>query len=176
MFYLGDVRNNRLLRHFHASIKLFQASDNQSVRELLTSVHNSIKFEKEFLANPEIFLYMQQAEADTIGHIRLDMKRGAHVSEFSMYRYDVTFYQPGSEKWASELKPYTFTTYDATQHSVTAIGKLLDEESPEVFALTGVPDGRIGHEGILVNLLWGPANKLPATCGELRKLCEEGEK
>lgn len=176
VFYLGDVRNNRLLRHFHASVKLFQASDNQQTRELVTQIRNGIKFEKEFLADPEIFCYIQQGNADKVGHFRLDMKRGAHVSEFSMYRYDVTFYPPGSPKWAAKLKTYKLTPYDPAKHSIEAIGKLLDKSKPEVFALSGVPDGRIAYEGVLVDILWGDDSKIPSTCGELKRMCEEGEK
>lgn len=175
MFYLGDVRNNRLLRHFHSSVKLFQASDNQSVRELIGGVRNGIKFEKEFLADPEIFLYIQQAHQGKIGQIRLDMKRGEHVSEFSMYRYDVTFYQPGAQPWAKKLKTYNFVPYDPVTHTVKAIGALLDKKHPEVFAISGIPDGRICQEGVLVDLLWGPPEELPSTCGELRRMCEEAE-
>ena len=55
-FFLGDIRNNRLLRHFHASVKLFQAPDAQSTRELAQQVLKSLKYEKEFLVDPEMFL------------------------------------------------------------------------------------------------------------------------
>jgi hypothetical protein len=59
---------------------------------LWLQVTKSIKFEKEFLCDHDLFLALNDIIPEC-AEIRLDMKRGEHHSEFSMFRYDVLFWR-----------------------------------------------------------------------------------
>jgi SAM-dependent methyltransferase len=51
-FFLGDVRNLRLHRHFHASVQLFLADPSVPYRDYLVDVATRVKHEKELLVDP----------------------------------------------------------------------------------------------------------------------------
>ena len=92
-FFLGDVRNACLLQHFHASVGYFQAKNqpaSTSTAGLAASVERAIKFEKELLVDPALFVDLLDVLPD-LDRVDVDIKRGWHHSEFHNFRYDVTF-------------------------------------------------------------------------------------
>ena len=130
---------------------------------------HSLKFEKEFLVDHDLFLALDGA-VDDLAEVRLDMKRGEYHSEFSCFRYDVYFWRADP---AAPRAPatYALTPYDADAHSLEALAAALAAEgAPEVLALARVPDARTVEAGEVVRALRG--GDAPATCGELRKATE----
>ena len=57
-FFLGDVRCNTVLPHLHVGIQLYQAPEDMTVGELMVRINKSVKFEKELLVDPELFLLL----------------------------------------------------------------------------------------------------------------------
>jgi len=49
-FFLGDVRNARLLRHFHASVQCYTAEPDANFTAFRLTAASAAKREKEFLA------------------------------------------------------------------------------------------------------------------------------
>jgi hypothetical protein len=138
----------------------------QPSNAVLAQVLHSIKFEKEFLVDQNFFLALLE-EIPDIAEIRLDMKRGAQHSEFSMFRYDVTFWRadPASPRTP---RSYTLTPYDPTLHSVAQLTALLaGDDAPDLLALACVPDARTVATGELLRILQS-AKEGPEVCGELR--------
>lgn len=92
-FFLGDVRNACLLQHFHASVGYSQARglpDSTPTVGLALGAEKAIKFEKELLVDPALFLALADVLPD-LERVTLDIKRGWNHSEFHSFRYDVTF-------------------------------------------------------------------------------------
>jgi hypothetical protein len=136
----------------------------------LLQVTHSIKFEKEFLVDHDLFLALGDIIPE-IGEVRLDMKRGAHHSEFSMFRYDAYFWRKDPEHPRSQMT-YDLVPYAANRHSIPQLRDLLSREAPMLFALAKVPDARTAAEGQLVKLLKG-SDDATMTCGGLRKASAE---
>lgn len=131
-------------------------------------ITHSMTFEKEFLVDPDLFLHVSHAIPD-IAEVRLDMKRGHHHSEFSMFRYDVYFWREDPRK-PRQLSTYGLTAYDPKRHSLKQLrAALTGPEAPRLLALAAVPDARTAADGQLVQLLRSPARR-PETCGELRRM------
>ena len=168
-FFLGDVRNNQLLRHFHASVETFKASGDTSISELQLTIKKGIKFEKELLVDPLFFLALPQSGlVPGLAHVKLEMKRGIHHSEFSMFRYDVTFYKEGDDgyKMANSDVPVVDMKDDPSPEE-TLTRHL--EERKEAFAVTGLLDARLADEMALMKILFGQSTSpMPNKVEELR--------
>ncbi|MEW2359810.1 amino acid adenylation domain-containing protein [Spirillospora sp. NPDC029432] len=82
--FVGDVRDLRSLRAFHAAIQLGRGGGD------LAAVDRAVRMEKELLLDPAFFAALDpawRAEART--------KRGVHHNELTRHRYDVTLRKPG---------------------------------------------------------------------------------
>jgi SAM-dependent methyltransferase len=95
-FFLGDVRNFRLLHHFHASVQLHLADSSVAYHDYRVNVATHVKHEKELLVDPVAFLAMlrRSLPSEMCDRVVIDMRRGYHRTEFGMYRYDVVFRRP----------------------------------------------------------------------------------
>jgi len=172
-FFLGDVRNNELLTHFHASVRCHIASDETPFAEYVSIARNALKHEKEFLVDPAAFLAMARATngilpASLCDRVKIDMRRGYHRSEFGMYRYDVLFRRSHVEGDSSsdsncrreEQKrlggaTYALIEWDGASKGVewlAAVETRLTTPgggAPDYLAFAGVPDARLTREEIL---------------------------
>ena len=172
-FFLGDVRNFLLHRHFHASVQLFIADPGMTFHDYRVNVATHVKHEKELLVNPVAFLAMvkRALPPSLCDRVVIDMRRGYHRTEFGMYRYDVVFRRPADTTDAPEDggARYDLEPWDSTVHSLAEIEDVLVGDAPEYLAFTGVPDARLVHEEALLNELDDTANAhAHATAGALR--------
>jgi len=144
-FFLGDVRCNKVINHFHGAAQLYQAAEDMSVDELRQKINKNVKYEKELLVDPELFMLLP-GRIPGLAAVEMDIKRGKYHSEFSMYRYDVTFIKAdGDVKFAKETKfvDYTIEEYNAETHSMANLTEKLTKEKPAIFAVGGMVDGRL---------------------------------
>lgn len=149
-FFLGDVRCNSVLNHFHAACQLYQAPEHLPVSELLVRTTKSIKFEKELLVDPELFLLLA-GRLEGMATMELDMKRGEFHSEFSMFRYDVTFTKTDASKPLPPPVEYPMEAFHPEKHSLEALGAAMAAGKQEVFAVTGFSDARLAMLDVLMN-------------------------
>jgi len=149
-FFLGDVRCNSVLNHFHAACQLYQAPEHLPVSELLVRTTKSIKFEKELLVDPELFLLLA-GRLEGMATMELDMKRGEFHSEFSMFRYDVTFTKTDPSKPLPPPVEYPMEAFHPEKHSLEALGAAMAAGKQEVFAVTGFSDARLAMLDVLMN-------------------------
>ena len=179
-FFLGDVRNLRLHRHFHASVQLFLADPSVPYRDYLVDVATRVKHEKELLVDPVAFLTMAERSLPRAlcDRVVVDMRRGYHRSEFGMYRYDVVFRRPSDPAAvdAAADSPeafrgarYELEPWDPAVHSLAEIERRLVAEAPDYLAFAGLADARLVYEEALLNELDDTANAhAHATAGALR--------
>nr|QEO74770.1 phosphopantetheine-binding domain-containing pro [uncultured bacterium] len=119
--FVGDVRDLRQLRAFHAEV---------AARRGDRTVEESLRREKELLVAPEFF--------DGFADIRV--KRARYVNELSQFRYDVVLYnQPQGVQDLS-------TAPEVAWHDLSAIESAL-RERPDSLRVTGIPNARVG-EGV----------------------------
>lgn len=110
-------------------------------------------------------------EIPEVAEIRMDMKRGAHHSEFSMFRYDVYFWRTDPDNpRPQESQTYDLKVYNPEQHSLAQLWQALSSSgAPEMLALARIPDARTAADGHLVRLLRCEDSR-PTTCGKLRQM------
>ena len=154
-FFLGDVRNFRLHRHFHASVQLFLADRDVAYRDYRVDVAARVKHEKELLVDPAAFVAMvgRSLPSALCDRVVIDMRRGYHRTEFGMYRYDVVFRRPREAADASGTAEYELEPWDPAVHSLAEIERLLTEGAPDYLAFTGIPDARLVYEEALIDRL-----------------------
>ena len=156
-FFLGDVRNFRLLHHFHASVQLFLADPSVAYHDYRVNVATHVKHEKELLVDPVAFLAMLRRSLPSAmcDRVVIDMRRGYHRTEFGMYRYDVVFRRPRDDEDSREhgAARYELELWDPEVHSLVKIEDLLAEEAPDYLAFTGIPDARLVYEEALIDQL-----------------------
>eukprot|EP00873_Tetraselmis_striata_P015498 jgi/Tetstr1/435762/TSEL_024655.t1 len=172
-FFLGDVRNACLLQHFHASVAYFQAKSagepGRPAVALSSAVEKAIRFEKELLVDPALFLALPHL-LPGLDSVRLDMKRGWFHSEFSCFRYDVTFVKAGGRPSGApapasyDLQP--FAGLDSLRAELSA--------GPPVLAVADMLDARVASDEVVAGLLLDPLAR-PATVGELVAAVSEVE-
>uniref|UniRef100_A0A061R6I9 Amino acid adenylation domain protein n=1 Tax=Tetraselmis sp. GSL018 TaxID=582737 RepID=A0A061R6I9_9CHLO len=150
-FFLGDVRNACLLQHFHASVGFFQSSSlpgDTPTASLASSVEKAIKFEKELLVDPALFLALPNVLPD-LESVKLDIKRGWYHSEFQCFRYDVTFIKKGPQRRSP-------ITYHVQGFKGMAELKNALSSQPLVYAVSGVQDARLAGDEVVRQLLFDP--------------------
>lgn len=177
-FFLGDVRNFRLLHHFHASVQLFLADTSVAYHDYRVNVATHVKYEKELLVDPVAFLAMLRRflSSTMCDRVVIDMRRGYHRTEFGMYRYDVVFRRPRDAEDSREhgAARYKLELWDPAVHSLVKIEDLLAEEAPDYLAFTGIPDARLVYDEALIDELDNAADAhVHDTAGALRAYLEK---
>eukprot|EP00238_Polyblepharides_amylifera_P007186 CAMPEP_0196581928 /NCGR_PEP_ID=MMETSP1081-20130531/36516_1 /TAXON_ID=36882 /ORGANISM="Pyramimonas amylifera, Strain CCMP720" /LENGTH=2100 /DNA_ID=CAMNT_0041902337 /DNA_START=165 /DNA_END=6464 /DNA_ORIENTATION=- len=160
-FFLGDVRCNNLLYHFHGISQLYQAAADLPVEELLVRINKSVKFEKELLVDPALFLLLS-GRLQGLETMEMDIKRGEFHSEFSMFRYDVTFVKKmnSDSSAATHIAPvmYDMEVYHPKVHELKALEDRLQKTKPEILAIRGIADARLAIcEALVTKLREGTA-------------------
>ncbi|MGI8329566.1 amino acid adenylation domain-containing protein [Actinomadura scrupuli] len=127
--FIGDVRDLRSLRVFHAAIQLGRGGD-------LRAVDRAVRMEKELLLDPAFFSSLESA-----GRVEVRTKRGVHHNELTRHRYDVTL-------WKSPVPapPHT-PVVDWTGPGVLA------ELPAGPVRLRGIPDPRVSAEAAALRAL-----------------------
>ncbi|MFT5045987.1 MAG: amino acid adenylation domain-containing protein, partial [Porticoccaceae bacterium] len=88
---VGDVRNYALLRAYHTSIELFQATGGTETTALETGVAEKSLREQELTIDPSWFLFLPEL-IPSISFVEVLPKRGKLQNEMTRFRYDVVLH------------------------------------------------------------------------------------
>ncbi|MFL6126905.1 amino acid adenylation domain-containing protein, partial [Actinophytocola sp.] len=121
--FVGDVRDLRQLRAFHAEV---------AARRGDRTVEHGLAREKELLVDPALFTGLGPAD--------IRVKRARHVNELSQFRYDVLLH-----KEPRAVHDLTAVPEQAWE-SLAAADAVL-RRRPEALRVSGIPNGRL-TEGI----------------------------
>ncbi|CRK56719.1 Siderophore biosynthesis non-ribosomal peptide synthetase modules @ Bacillibactin synthetase component F [Alloactinosynnema sp. L-07] len=137
--FLGDIRNNRLLRTLTTAIHAHRAESSVETSVLRRAIEHSVILEKELLIDPDFFVNLPHHLNDiTATNIRV--KRGHHHNELTRHRYDVTLHKTGTN-------PHSLTNAPTLQWTtLAALENHLTTQKPTSLRLTGVPNTRLTHE------------------------------
>ncbi len=136
--FLGDIRNFSLLRAFHTSVEIFQASNNMTIDACREHIENRMLTETELLVSPEFF-YALMKEIPDITHIEILHKGGTIENELNRFRYDAVLYIHTQVKnpeilmfdWGKEI------------NAAEEIKIILEERKPEVLRLRNIRNKRL---------------------------------
>ncbi|OLT62072.1 non-ribosomal peptide synthetase [Moorena bouillonii] len=153
MIVLGDIRSFPLMRAFHSSVQLYQATPSLSRQQLLEKIDRQMEEEKELLVSPELFVALKEKHPE-ITHVQIRLQRGTEHNELNKYRYSVLLHieaQPG--------KVITPTVESGASLSVQQIENYLRDKGPESICFSGLVNGRVANDVDLVELLSQPESK-----------------
>jgi amino acid adenylation domain-containing protein len=165
--FIGDVRNLPLLKMFHTSVQLYQASPSLSVEQLWQRVQQQMANENELLISPEFFIALRQ-HFPKISRVSVQPKRGRYQNELTKFRYDVTLHIQ------AEFSPFVEPQWlDWQKENLTpsTIRQRLSEEHPEFLGITHVPNARFLKDIVAVKLLHNIEDI--HTTGELQEALQE---
>ncbi|NES43565.1 amino acid adenylation domain-containing protein, partial [Moorena sp. SIO2C4] len=129
---LGDVRSLPLMKAFHSSVQLYQATPSLSRQQLLEKIDRQMQQDTELLVSPELFLALK-AKHPEITHVQIRLQRGTEHNELNKYRYSVLLHieaQPG--------KVITPTVESGAGMSVQQIETYLRDKGPESICFSGL--------------------------------------
>jgi amino acid adenylation domain-containing protein/thioester reductase-like protein len=161
--FLGDVRSLPLLRAFHTSIQLYQASDALSTLQLQQRIQERITQEKELVIDPAFFTVLQK-HLPQISRIEIELKRGSYDNELTKFRYDVVLHV-GTE--ISDRDATIWLDWRQEKPSSAQIRQLLCEQQYECIGITHISNARLSTELAVIKRL--TANDCPETVAELRE-------
>ncbi|MEG4588312.1 amino acid adenylation domain-containing protein [Microcoleus sp. MOSTC5] len=167
--FIGDVRNLALLKAFHLSVQLHQASDDLPVAHLLQRVQKRIAQEQELILNPGFFSGFKR-QFPNISSVQVQPKNGKFCNELTMFRYDVIL-RVGQE--TGQIYPPTINGWiDWQQQELTlkSAGQLLEETQPEALGFRHVPNARLNSEMKALELL--KLDSAPQTAGQLKEVLQ----
>ncbi|NER91537.1 non-ribosomal peptide synthetase [Moorena sp. SIO3A2] len=150
---LGDVRCLTLMRAFHSSVQLYQATPSLSVEQLKAKIDIKMEQETELLVSPEFFVALKEKHPE-ITHVQMRLQRGKELNELNKYRYSVLLHievQPG--------KVITPTVESGAALSVKQIETYLRSKGPESICFSGLVNSRVANDVELVELLSQPESK-----------------
>jgi amino acid adenylation domain-containing protein/thioester reductase-like protein len=147
--FIGDVRSLQLLAAFHSSIQLYQAADNLSVSQLQQRIQARISQDKELVIDPAFFTALKQ-HLPRISHVEIQLKRGAHHSELTKFRYDVVLH---IEAEISTPDAPVWLDWHRQGLSGTKLVQLLSAPQPEFLGITNIPNARLSQDLAAISLL-----------------------
>jgi len=167
--FIGDVRNLALLKAFHLSVQLHQASDDLPVAHLLQRVQKRIAQEQELILNPGFFSGFK-GQFPNISSVQVQPKYGKFCNELTMFRYDVIL-RVGQE--TGQIYPPTMNGWiDWQQQELTlkSARQLLEETQPEALGFRRVPNALLNSEIKALELL--KLDSAPQTAGQLKEVLQ----
>jgi acyl carrier protein len=163
------VRNLALLKAFHLSVQLHQASDDLPVAHLLQRVQKRMAQEEELILNPGFFSGFKR-QFPNISSVQVQPKYGKFCNELTMFRYDVIL-RVGQE--TGQIYPPTINGWiDWQQQELTlkSARQLLEETQPEALGFRHVPNARLNSEMKALELL--NLDSAPQTAGQLKEVLQ----
>ena len=145
--FLGDVRDLRLLEHYHASVELHRASASLRRDELDRRLERRMAEEEELAIDPDLF-HAVRRRWPRIATTRVLVKRGRHHNELTRFRYDVVLEMEGGGSAESRLSRAEQAGTSRCQEGLDLadVRQRLEEERPPILALSGVPNRRLAAE------------------------------
>ncbi|NEO49225.1 MAG: amino acid adenylation domain-containing protein, partial [Moorea sp. SIO4A3] len=153
MIFLGDIRSRPLMKAFHSSVQLYQATPSLSRKQLKSKIDRKMEQETELLVSPELFVALKEKHPE-ITHVQIRLQRGREHNELNKYRYSVLLHieaQPG--------KVITPTVESGAALSVQQIETYLRDKGPESICFSGLVNGRVANDVELVEWLSQPKEK-----------------
>ena len=98
--FLGDLRRLALLEALRAAVELHQAPADLPLDKVSQRVCRRLQQEEELLLEPAFFASLAQ-RLPQIATVRVELKRGPALNEFTRFRYDVTLTKSGLPRAAS---------------------------------------------------------------------------
>jgi len=159
-FFLGDLRNLRLLETFHASIQFARAAATLPTERLLQRARRHAALERELLVDPRLFCQLID-RWPRLTHVQILPKPGFAHNELSRFRYDTILRldtprstDDGGTEWIN----WQWTSPDEGLEEVRrALGA-----GPPRFGLLGVPNARTAADAYLLAALLDSPERLVA--------------
>ncbi len=167
--FLGDLRSQPLLEAFHASVQLHQAPPSQSCAELRRKIQTALTQEGELAISPGFFSALQK-HLPAISQVEIQMKRGHHRNELTLFRYDAVL-RVGAE--ITSASKYTRLDWKQDQLTLSHLRQYVMKQQ-DALIVTGIPNIRLESELKALQLL--AAGDCPATAGELREVLGTGRR
>ena len=156
--FIGDVRDFRALRLFHASVLASRSGDQITVADWRRAVDEATLAEEELTVDPAWFRALA-ARFPTVSRVCVQPKRGNYMNELSKFRYDVSV-EVGVSK-SNGRSPELVCLHGATVVTL----KQLREHATDAAAvrIKGLKDARVAEEIAVLRLLEDPNAELGAT-------------
>jgi amino acid adenylation domain-containing protein len=157
--YLGDIRNNALLREFATEVQLARADADTSVETLGERVRLEMLAERELLLAPEFFTALPRRLPE-IGAVDIRLKDMEATNELSRYRYEVVLHKaPAAVRSLADVERVAWDTLG----SADALRRHLTAQRPDSVRLTEVPHAGLQPVVDTVHALDAARTHLPAT-------------
>ncbi|NEP88100.1 MAG: amino acid adenylation domain-containing protein [Okeania sp. SIO2C2] len=147
MIFLGDIRSLELMKVFHSSVQLYQATPSLSQQQLKQKIDRRIEQETEFFVSPELFVALKEKYPE-ITHVQIRLQRGQEHNELNKYRYSVLLH--------IEAKPKSVIVAPVESGvgmSVQDMETYLREKQPESICFSSLVNERVAKDVGLLELL-----------------------
>ncbi|WP_186241136.1 non-ribosomal peptide synthetase [Mycobacterium simulans] len=140
--FVGDVRNLRLQRWFHADVRTYRGVDPADA--LTALVDGDVESETELLIDPEFFHRFAAAQACPV-HVGVHLKRGYSVNEMTRYRYDTVLHKVSG---AGLVRPAggegsVTLSWGASIWNLSGLCEYITDADPHELRITGIPNARL---------------------------------
>ncbi|MEN8220810.1 MAG: amino acid adenylation domain-containing protein, partial [Pseudomonadota bacterium] len=153
--FIGDVRSLPLLKAYHTSVQLYQASDSLSRLELQQRVQQRLAQEEELVIDPHFFIALKQ-HFPRLQNVHIHVKQGHYHNELTRFRYDVILEVNDTVLPSLEI---AWQDWQSSHFTLSTLRQHLIENRPEVFGLQAVPNARLNTE--TQTLEWLATNTAP---------------
>jgi len=145
--FVGDVRSLPLLLAFHTSVAFANAAPDGTLEEVKRHVDRLLHQEAELALDPAFFLDLKE-KIPRISSISVMPKVGKYNNELSQFRYDVMI-------GIGKDSPREAVGWQEWSPSWTAgrVREFLEQEQPQAWGLTGVPNNRSERPARMAHLL-----------------------
>ncbi|MFI6760880.1 amino acid adenylation domain-containing protein [Micromonospora sp. NPDC050417] len=160
--FVGDIRNLRLARTFHAAVQANRSGPDADPARLRRAVERSVLLEKELLVDPDLFAAVAATwEQDNPVAVTVRTKRGHRHNELTRHRYDAVLRRlaaPPAEQTLS-LAGLPTLRWAAAPGDGEGVGDLaglagyLRRHRPERLRVERVPNARLAAELALLRRL-----------------------
>ena len=151
--FIGDLRHLAHVPMFHASVQLFKASAQTTMRQLRSRIQRAISQDKELVLDPQFFHML--AGHLGMGSVEIQVKRGRFANELTNYRYDVVMHKEVIER----PEPEVLDAFDgategyrgpvsgsARAEGLQGLAAYLKKNKPGALRLKSVPNGRLARD------------------------------
>ncbi|NEO72662.1 non-ribosomal peptide synthetase [Moorena sp. SIO3H5] len=153
MIFIGDIRSRPLMKAFHSSVQLYQATPSLSVEQLKEKIDRKMEQETELLVSPELFVALKEKHPE-ITNVQIRLERGREQNELNKYRYSVLLHIESQA--ASIIAP---TVESGADMSAQEIETYLRDKGPESICFSGLVNERVANDVGLVEFLSQPESK-----------------
>ncbi len=141
---VGDVRSLPLLDAFHASVEASRAPESTTRQQLWQRVQQRVQQEEELTLDPAFFRDWA-AHTGLVSRVEIRPKRGHHLNEMSMFRYQVVLHvsrtaQNGTGRPGPDIPELDWAAEALT---LSRLHDTLVGDQPERLRLRNVPNARV---------------------------------